>query len=161
MDKRANIARLLTELDDKSPRGFAIALHIRSHAPTFLFQTFPADWTDHYHAHGLVMKDPAMRWAFGSIGAIRWRDLTDDDPDGVMGQAKRFGMAYGFTWSAKEPGTRSLGGFARDDRDFLDFEMDEIDSLMHQLHQATDGLTQLSAADQNALKRMSIRMTHN
>ncbi len=102
-----------------------------------------------------------MHWAFESTGAIRWRDLTDDDPNGVMMQAKRFGMGYGFTLSIREPGTRSLGGFARNDRDYLDFEIDEIDGRMKQLHQATDGLTELSAADRNALKRMSIRMTHN
>ena len=44
---------------------------------------------------------------------------------------------------------------------YLDLEISEIDSLMQKVHRATDGLTELSAADRNALKNMSIRMTHS
>lgn len=160
MDKKANIAHLLSVLDEMSPGGFAIALHIRSAAPAFLFQTFPIKWVDYYSQHGLVLKDPAMRWAFDHSGTIRWRDLTDDDPYGVMQQAKRHGLSYGFTHSIRVEKSRSVSGFARGDRDYLDIEIDEIGKKLHELHAATDQLTALSEADADALKQMSIRMTH-
>jgi len=159
VDNRASIATLLTELDAASPSGFAIALHIRSHAPTFLFQTFPAVWVDTYHAQGLVMKDPAMHWAFANTGFIRWRDLIEDDPHAVMANAKRHGLSYGFTTSIHADKSRSLGGFARADRDFLDVEIDELCDLFKRLHMLTEGLDVLSEPDRKALQKMSIRMT--
>lgn len=160
VDNRASIARLLTDLDASCPKGFAIALHIRSHAPMFLFQTFPVDWIEHYHKHGLVMKDPAMHWAFANSGFIRWRDLTEHDADAVMADAKRHGLGYGFTCSIRGEKSRSLAGFARNDRDYLDVEINEIQDMLLKLHLLTKGLEVLSEWDLNALKDMSVRMTH-
>lgn len=159
MDNRASIVRLLTELDAATPSGFAVALHIRSHAPTFLFQTFPVAWVEYYHNNGLVMKDPAMHWAFANTGTIRWRDLADDDPAGVMASAKRHGLGYGFTGSLHWAKTRTLAGYARDDRDFLDVEIDEIMGLLEELHALTDGVSSLTEQELNALQDISVRLT--
>lgn len=144
-----------------SPGGFAIALHIRSSAPAFLFQTFPIKWVDYYSQHELVLKDPAMRWAFDNSGTMRWREMVDDDPSGVLQLAKRHGLRYGFTHSIRTERSRSVSGFARADREYLDIEIDEIGKKLQRLHAATDQLTSLSADDADALKRMSIRMTHS
>lgn len=159
VDNRASIATLLTELDAATPAGFAIALHIRSHAPTFLFQTFPVGWVDTYHAQGLVMKDPAMHWAFANTGHIRWRELAEDDPHAVLANAKRHGLSYGFTASIHSDRSRSLGGFARGDRDFLDVEIEELSDGFQRLHMLTQDLEVLSEWDRKALQKMSIRMT--
>ena len=161
VDKRASIASLLTELDEAAPGGFAIALHIKSHAPTFLFQTFPVAWVEYYHTHGLVMKDPMMHWAFANTGTLRWREMADADPAGVIANAKRHGMAYGCTTSIHGEASRSLAGFTRSDRDFLDVEINEIYQKFKRLELATAGLDEVSNADKQALKEMSIRLTHS
>ena len=64
MTQRASIAALLHDLDQRSPAGFAIALHIRFTTPTYLFQTYPKRWLDHYSSAGLVVHDPVVRWGF-------------------------------------------------------------------------------------------------
>lgn len=160
MDNRASIVRLLTSLDTACPGGFAIALHIRSHAPTFLFQTFPVDWVEFYDRNGLVMKDPAMHWAFANAGTIRWRELTDNDPAQVMASARRHGLAYGFTAAIHSPKSRTIAGYARGDRDFLDVEIDEISALLAELHDLTDGVSTLTEQELNALQDISVRLTH-
>ena len=160
MDKRANIANLLSELDDMSPGGFAIALHIKYNAPTFLFQTFPEKWVEHYSKHGLVIRDPAVHWAFSNTGFIRWRDLAADDVTGVMEQARLYGLAYGFTASIHNDNARTLAGFARDDRDYLDAEIADIMDRLETLDVLTAGVEVLSKRGTDALQSMSIRLTH-
>ena len=152
---------MLTELDEAAPGGFAIALHIKSVAPTFLFQTFPVEWVDYYHKNGLVMKDPMMHWAFGNTGSIRWREMADSDPAAVIANARRHGLAYGCTTSIHKHGSRSLAGFTRSDRDFLDVEIDELFKKFSELEAVTAGMDDISDADKRALKAMSIRLTHS
>ncbi|MAQ83491.1 MAG: transcriptional regulator [Maritimibacter sp.] len=160
MDKRANIAGLLHELDELCPLGFAIALHIKYNAPTFLFQTFPEKWTDAYARNGLVIKDPAVHWAFENTGFVRWRDLRQVDKSGVMEMSRDFGLNYGFTASIHNDHSRTLGGFARADRDYLDVEIHDICDKLQQLDVVTAGIQVLSKTDTDALQSMSIRMTH-
>lgn len=160
MDKRASIAGLLSELDDMSPLGFAIALHIKYNAPTFLFQTFPEAWVENYSRKGLVIRDPAIQWAFENTGFIRWRELNDREPSGVMEQAKLFGLTYGFTASIHNDHSRTVAGFARSDRDYLDVEIHEIMDRLQDLDVLTAGIEILSKKDTDALQKMSIRLTH-
>lgn len=161
MNKRASISTLLAELDELCPLGFALALHIKYNAPTFLFQSFPEKWANHYSRQGFVIKDPAVRWAFENTGQIRWRDLAQNDRTGVMEQSALFGLKYGFTSSIHNDNSRTLAGFARSDRDYLDVEMDEISARLVTLDTITAGIDVLSAHDREALKELSIRMTHS
>ena len=153
---------MLSDLDDMSPGGFAIALHIKYNTPTFMFQTFPERWVEHYSKHGLVIKDPAVHWAFSNTGFIRWRDLVEDNPDpfSVMEQSRRYGLAYGFTASNHNGQMRTLGGFARSDRDYLDAEIADIRNRLERLDRQTLHLDALSDQDTAALQKMSIRLTH-
>lgn len=143
------------------PAGFAIALHIKYNAPTFLFQTFPEKWVDHYSKHGFVIRDPAVHWAFSNTGHIRWRELAENDPSGIMDQSRLFGLTYGFTASIHSDHSRTLAGFARADRDYLDVEIDEICDRLEDLDVLTAGIQVLSSKDTNALQAMSIRLTRN
>ena len=143
------------------PSGFAIALHIKYNAPTFLFQTFPEKWVDHYSRQGLVIRDPAVHWAFGNTGHIRWRELAENDPAGIMDQSRLYGLPYGFTASIHNDHSRTLAGFARADRDYLDVEIDEICDRLEDLDVLTAGIEVLSAKDTDALQAMSIRLTRN
>jgi len=160
MDSRASLASLLSDLAEKSPAGFAIALHITFTTPRFLFQSYPTKWVDYYTAHGLVLHDPAVRWGFENTGWIRWRDQEDDDYHGVIEQIRRHGMTHGFSAATFSGKSRTIAAFSRADRDFLDFEIDEIMRCLSVLHRETLKLQALSSADIAALKKMSIRLTH-
>jgi len=161
MDNRASVANLLSGLDERSPAGFAIALHIKYTTPTLLFQTYPTKWVEYYTAKGLVLHDPAVRWGFENTGFIRWRDQVEDDPFGVMKQAARFGMTHGVTLALIRGESRTIAAFARSDRDYLDAEVDEITPRLEALHAETDGVEVLPETDMAALRRMSIRLTRS
>ena len=160
MNKKLSVARLLADMDTSSPAGFAIALHIKFSSPTFLFQTYPKRWIDIYTVRGLVLKDPTVRWGFDNTGTIRWRDLTSEDSGGVLRMAKDFGLTHGFTSALVRQGSRTVASFARTDRDFLDAEISELVASLSALHDETLELEELSQADQKALRKMSIRLTH-
>jgi len=159
MDSRAKIARLITDVDAASPAGFALGLHIEYTTPRFMFQTYPKKWLETYSARGLLVHDPVVMWGFENAGTIRWRDLLDDDKRGVMAEARRFGMTHGVTVAINSGKFRSIGGFARSDRDYFDVEVDELAGLIGRLHEETATLTKLSDADVIALKGMSKRLT--
>ncbi|MCG6903881.1 MAG: autoinducer binding domain-containing protein [Rhodobacter sp.] len=143
------------------PLGFAIALHIKYNAPTFLFQTFPEKWAAHYAKQGFVIRDPAVHWAFENTGFVRWRDLVESDTSGVMEQARLYGLTYGFTYSIHNDHSRTLAGFARSDRDYLDAEIDDIADRLEALDVLTAGIEILSAKDTEALQALSIRLTRS
>ncbi len=143
-----------------TPGGFAIGLHIDFSGPQFLFQTFPQDWVEYYADQGLQLRDPAVHWGFANSGFVRWRDLVDDDPADVIGKAREHGLTYGMTLSIFEQESRTVGGFAHPDRDYLDAEIEDIQACLLKLHKATLGVTVLSKDDIVALKKMSIRLSH-
>lgn len=159
MDNRASIAALLADLDDMTPGGFAMGMHLGYSGPAFLFQTFPHAWVEVYRDEGLQLRDPAVYWGFHNTGFIRWRELAENDPAGVMAKASEFGMPYGATISLTDKGSRSMGGFGRDDRDYLDAEIEAIQACVLKLHKATQGLEVLSAEDMDALTKMSVRLS--
>jgi LuxR family transcriptional regulator len=160
MRQRASIAALLHELDQRSPAGFAIGLHVRFTTPTYLFQSYAKRWRDHYSSTGMVLHDPVVRWGLQNVGRILWRDLAGIDTRGVLEEAKDYGMMNGVAISLVASGSRSLGGFARADRDYEEEEIDALESALVRLHQATIGLGRLSERDQRALTELSIKLTH-
>lgn len=161
MTRRASIAAFLHDLDALSPAGFAIALHIRFTTPTFMFQTYAKRWLDHYTGTGLIMHDPVVRWGMQNAGAIRWSELENlMDDGGVMSAARDFGLMNGAAIAVVEGGSRSVGGFARADREYEDAELAEMESLLAGLHRLTIGMPELSESDREALKKLSDRLTH-
>ncbi len=80
MKNKATIAELIGLLHEESPAGFAIALHIRFSSPTFLFQSYPAAWSEEYTNKGLLMQDPTVAWGLTQTGAVRWSgEFSDSD----------------------------------------------------------------------------------
>ena len=160
MNQRASIATLLQALDQGSPEGFAIALHIRFLTPTYLFQSYSKRWMDYYSSQGLMMHDPTVRWGLQNIGHIRWTDLEAIDTVGVLEKAKDFGIMNGATVSLLVSGSRSIASFARADREYDEAEMDELQDDLVQLHRATLDAGRLSESDRRALTELSIRLSH-
>ena len=160
MDRKESIATLLQELDERSPAGFAIALHVRFTRPTYLFQTYAQPWMAHYSAAGLVMHDPVVRWGLQNVGRLRWSDLASIDDSHVFEQARDHGLMNGAAFAIVIAESRSIAACARADRDFTDEEMEAIEDRLIRLHRATLGLERLGARDQRALTELSIRLTH-
>jgi LuxR family transcriptional regulator len=160
MNNRASIAALLHDLDRRSPAGFAIALHITFSAPRYMFQTYPQRWLDRYNAGGLLLRDPVVQWGMQNLGRTRWSDLETLDREHVFDEARNFGLMNGAAISVFGSGTRSIGGFARADREYENEELAEMEALLTRLHEETATLQTLSASDREALTKLSIRLTH-
>lgn len=158
--RRADIAAFLRDLDQRSPAGCAIGLHIRFTTPRYMFQSYPKRWMDHYSISGLMVNDPTVRWGMNNIGWIRWGDLERIDTHGVLDLAKNFGIMNGVTIALVIESSRSIASFARSDRDFETAEIAEIEPILVDLHRATASLDPLAAEDRLALKELSIRLTH-
>jgi LuxR family transcriptional regulator, quorum-sensing system regulator SdiA len=160
VDEPSRIASILGELQALSASGYAMALHVQFTTPTYLFQTYPLEWSDHYSKAGLVMQDPTVAWAFENTGTIRWNELVGADTAGVLATAAEHGLAYGFTLSQDREGSRSLSSFSRGDRDFTDDEIAAIVSLADELHDLTTSGHSLPPATRDNLRAMSVRFTH-
>lgn len=160
MSNKASIAALLHEVDRRSPAGFAIALHITFSAPRYMFQTYAQRWLDRYNAGGLLLRDPVVRWGMQNLGRARWSDLEGMDGEHVFDEARNFGLMNGAAISVFGAGTRSIGGFARADREYEDAELAEMEDLLRSLHDETATLQTLDEADRAALTALSIRLTH-
>lgn len=160
MEFEHEIVVLLASLRERAPAGFAIALHVRFAAPTYLFQTYPPEWRDAYSQHGYVMSDPTVHWGLAHSGYITWDQLSRDDPAGVLAHAARFGMSHGVTIATGEGGSQSLASFSRPDRDYDAGEIGQLDADFQILHQRTSGLSSLSPETAEALRRLSVTVTH-
>lgn len=160
MNNRASIAALLHDMDRRSPAGFAIALHITFSAPRYMFQTYAQRWLERYNAGGLLLRDPVVQWGMQNLGRIRWSDLEGLDREHVFDEARNFGLMNGAAISVFGEGARSIGGFARADREYEDAELAALEDLLTTLHAETATLHALSESDRAALTELSIRLTH-
>jgi LuxR family transcriptional regulator len=160
MSNRASIAALLQELDQRSPSGFAVALHITFSAPRYMFQTYARRWLDRYNAGGLLLRDPVVQWGMQNLGRRRWSELEGLDEEHVFDEARNFGLMNGAAISVFGEGSRSIGGFARADREYEDEELADMEDMMRTLHEETTTLHTLSESDRAALTALSIRLTH-
>lgn len=160
MAQQAEIRDSLKKLKELAPSGFALAFHVRYTTPTFLFQTYPKAWLDFYSQNGLVLSDPTVAWGFENTGAARWSDLAASDSAGVLVKAAEFGLKFGTTCAIEDSPNRSIGSFARADREFSDAENDEMVDLMSKMHEATANLKTLSPEIAAELRMMSVQFTH-
>ena len=161
MNKKESIAALLHSLDQRSPSGFAIALHIRFTPPTYLFQSYPKPWLDHYSQAGLVMHDPIVRWGLQNVGRLRWSDL------GVDRRRRRVREGQGPRTDERR-GDR--GGPQRVPHDRLPSRgptatittrrCEELEIWLLACNLPPSGSSELSARDKRALTELSIKLTH-
>ena len=150
------ITQTLRDLQADAPKGFALAFHIRFTTPTFLFQTYPRAWADYYSQNGLVMQDPTVAWGFENLGTQRWSDLAPLDTAGVMTKAAEYGLTHGVTIAVEEGDSRSIGSFARDDREFDETEVKMLHDRMAELHRQTAEVQQFSPETAGRLRRMAV-----
>lgn len=154
------VEAVLDKLSDIAPAGFAIALHVKFSTPSFMFQTYPADWMSHYTQNGLVLQDPTVLWGFANQGRISWADLEDTSPDKVMEQAANFGLKYGLTIALEDNASLSIASFANTQREFTAEQADALEAGVKELHTITAADQNLSVETSEALRALSIKLTH-
>ena len=151
VDHGDKVNAYLMELSALSPMGYAIGLHIRNSSPHLTVQTYPSAWLERYIERGYALCDPVVSWAFGNTGWTRWSELEMPDPHNILKQGRDFGLEYGIIISLGAITSRSLGGFARRDREFSDAEIHQIFNIMQDLHGVTTPSFDLTAAQKVAL----------
>jgi len=144
--------RGLAQLSDLAPKGYALGLHIRFASAHLMIQTYDPRWTEIYTERGYMLADPMVFWGFGNDGAIRWSEIQLPDPHDIIGQAREHGLTYGVAVAHGPTSSRTIGGFARADREFRDDEIARISEIVRQLHAASEPPEQLTPAQRMALR---------
>jgi LuxR family transcriptional regulator len=160
MSMETELTQQLGRLQGLATGGFAIGLHVRFATPSYMFQTYPKAWLDVYSREGLLMRDPAIAWAFANEGMVRWADLEGEDTAKVFSRARDQGLVHGMTLSLVRSGSRSIGGFARPDRFFTPLEIAALEDGLGALHDMTDGGQPLSESVREGLRKLSVAFTH-
>jgi LuxR family transcriptional regulator len=160
MQPLVDLPRTLADLMEDATAGFAIALHVRFATPAFMFQTYPRAWLDEYSHDGLIARDPSVAWGFANEGHIAWSELAHADEAGVMKRAAEAGLRHGLAVSVLRDGSRSIGGFARPDREFTEEEAQRIEDAMLRLHLSTAAVRALPEGVRESLRRLSVAFTH-
>lgn len=117
--------------------GFYVALRLGFYSPEDELNTFPDAFVDFYTARGLALQDPLMRWTFTNQGALRWSEIDQADPLGVMTRYRQFGLRFGATICLAGRGSvpkKSFGLFGRSDREFSDAEVHDLREMLTALH---------------------------
>ncbi|MCB1356241.1 MAG: autoinducer binding domain-containing protein, partial [Maritimibacter sp.] len=109
-------------------------------------------WTEIYTEKGYMLADPMVFWGFGNDGTVRWSDIDLPDPHGILAQAAEFGLKYGVAVALGPTSSRTIGGFAREDREFSDDEIAAIADIVRALHEASTPPEALTPAQRMALR---------
>ncbi len=142
------------EIGQLAPSGYYIALRIGFAFPMEEVNAFPEDWIRHYTKQRFMLFDPVVRWAYSNTGAIRWSDISLDDPKRIVAQAQTFGMRYGVTVSLLDGGAdaqRSFASFTRSDREYTELELKLLSAFLVRRHNETAPPTNLTKAELEAL----------
>jgi len=142
------------EIGQLAPSGYYVALRIGFAFPMEEVNAFPPDWISHYTKQRFMLFDPVVKWAYGNVGAVRWADLSDNDPKRIIAQAQTFGMRYGVTVSVFDSSAdaqRSFASFTRSDREYTDLELKLLLAYLTRRHNETAPPTNLTKAELEAL----------
>ena len=151
MSKKSGLDIEFEKLGELAPLGFGLGLHIRFASPLISLYTWSAEWQERYTSQVYVLRDPMIAWAFAKKGACRWSECPLPDPFGVVNEAASFGLKYGASISCGPLSSRTIAGVARDDREFLDEELERIRLIVEDLHIRTEPPERLTKAQQEAL----------
>ncbi|NAZ35553.1 LuxR family transcriptional regulator [Rubellimicrobium sp. CFH 75288] len=137
-----------------APGGHYLAYRVGFALPMEEVIALPAEWVSVYTRRGYMLHDPVMRWAFATQGTIRWSDLRDEDPHGLLAEAASFGLRFGAAVSVLDPATgeRSIGSFVRPDREFRDVEILALEVAVQTRHAALRPPVNITPAEVEALR---------
>ncbi|MEL7026863.1 MAG: autoinducer binding domain-containing protein [Pseudomonadota bacterium] len=137
MEFKEEVEANLARMQDQSPSGFAIGLHLAFTTSKYIIQTYPKPWMEEYSKRGLLLADPTVRWGLENTGFIRWSVLKNSDEAGVIDAAATFGLKFGVSVAIAPNGSRSLGSFASPTGEFDDATIADLTAALENLHTAT------------------------
>ncbi len=112
-------------------RGYGLALGIASGAPRGGMTTYPPEWLAEYFSKGLTDKDPILKWAALSHGAINWRDIPRDAVgQAMMDLAKSHGIENGTTVALVHNGEKVVLSLCHSKPELSDEEIREASAAM-------------------------------
>jgi LuxR family transcriptional regulator len=132
-----NLKDCRSRLADLAPAGCYVALRVGFYAPEAELNLFSTGWIDHYTISGHALSDPLLLWCQSNEGCTRWSDIDGLDLANVLRDYQSFGYRFGSVVSIRGNEAmrkRSLGIFARNDREPYESEMDEIREIVLRLH---------------------------
>jgi len=150
----------LARLRRQAPKGYALGLHIRFASAHIMVQTYDMAWIEVYTSRGYMLCDPIISWGFSTTGTVRWSELDFPDPHDVLGQAAEYGLRYGMAVAHGPVSSRTIGGFAREDREFTDQEIEQIRETVRLLHQESTPPDSLTPAQRHALRLVASGCRH-
>lgn len=150
----------LERLTELAPKGYALGLHIRFASAHIMVQTYDPAWIEIYTGRGYMLCDPLVSWGFSTEGFVRWSELPFPDPHDVLGQARAFGLNYGIAVSCGPTSSRSIGGFAREEREFTDEEIATIVDIVRVLHRESTPQERLTGPQAAALRLIAKGYRH-
>lgn len=142
------------EIGQLAPSGYYVALRIGFAFPMEEVNAFPPEWISHYTKQRFMLFDPVVKWAYSNVGAVRWAELSENDPQRIIAQARTFGMRYGVTvsvFNSSADAQRSFASFTRSDRDYTDLELKLLLAYLTRRHHETAPPTNLTKAELEAL----------
>lgn len=148
------LASLLSRLRGYCDSGFALAIHIRLTRPTLMFQTYDQAWSDHYSENGYMLSDPVVHFGLTQRGRVIWDDLAEQDTEGVLRAAKRFGLHHGWTYATGKPNSKTIAGMTRSDRAMTPAEMAEVEEIVEALHGLTEDFSDWPASEQESARKL-------
>ncbi len=152
MSIQAEVHRRTKKLTDVAPCGIFYALHFRFALPLMHYQSFPEAWTDRYTEQAYALRDPIIAWGFNDTGTSRWSEIKIPDPFDILGQARAYGMNYGFAVACGPIKSRSIASAARSDREFTDAEIAAFYQIVLEMHDLTEPPETLTDAQIEALR---------
>lgn len=148
------IADLVSQLRARCDSGFALAIHIRYTRPSLLYRTYSQEWIERYSEKGYMLFDPVVRWGLTHTGGIDWPELAEEDPEGVLADAKAHGLLHGWTYATGPANSRTISGLTRKTAPFSDAEKADLAHIVDAIHAATEGMDQFDEATLEALRSL-------
>lgn len=120
-----------------APAGYYVACGLGFDVPKEEYNHYPAKWTNLYTERGYMSSDPVIRWAYENTGICRWSELDIDGTNDILRKADEHGLSYGIVVSYRgvdADGEKTIGTFARGDREFHDSEIEVLFEKLISLH---------------------------
>ncbi|PFG62236.1 LuxR family transcriptional regulator [Thioclava sp. ES.031] len=139
-----------------APEGCYVAIRVGFYAPEVEMNLFSAEWIDHYTRIGGALSDPLLHWARDNSGHAHWHEISVPGKTSILADYERFGLSHGCVVSipgSDEVPKRSVGIFARHDRNFSASELSKLEQALKNLHE--DGAKPLTGPQLEALKLYS------
>ena len=153
--ENAGYEKQLQQLEKIAPAGYVLGLHIRYNSATLMFRTYPQEWMNVYTQNGYMMTDPLVAWGVANQGCARWSALGVPDPNDVLKKAREYDLNYGVAVSCGLESSRTIGGFAKTDREFTDQEIQDVHEIVLHMHRETAPAVNLTVTQVEALRLLA------